>query len=563
MVDRFRQFFVREIRGLHEAAYVLGVFAIASQLLGFVRDRLLAGTFGAGAELDVYYTAFRIPDFLYVTISSLVSVSVLVPFIIDRAKQDNALARRFISSVFTAFTIGMLVVGGIAFLAMPTLIKAFFFEIYAGPYGEECIAMARVLLLSPLLLGVSNLFGSIAQAHRRFVLYALSPVAYNAGIVAGILWLYPRFGLLGLAFGVAIGAFLHVLVQLPAMTQDSLVPRLIRNVDWKAVGKVILVSVPRTGALAASQLSILVCLSIASTVSVGSISVFTLAFNLQSVPMSIVGVSYSLAAFPVLAALFANGQRKEFVEQLSVAARHIIFWSLPVAVLFLVLRAQIVRTVLGTGAFSWGDTRLTAACLALFAVSVLAQSLVVLFTRAYYCAGRTTRPLTVNLVAAAITIVGSIGLIAMFEAMPWTLQALESFFRIEGVPGSAVIAIPLSYSLGALINAAVLWVSFERENRGFSADIWRPAVEGLLGALVMGYVAYLTLNATSDAFDPSKTMGVFLHGLTAGITGIIAGAAALWVVGNAEIRDVGSTLRKRVWRVRPVVDQTVDEHVVS
>jgi putative peptidoglycan lipid II flippase len=94
MVKKFFNFFNKEINGLHEAAYLLGFFAFLSQLLALVRDRLLASTFGAGRDLDIYYSAFRIPDFIFVTVASLVAISVLVPFIIEKINGSLAEARK-------------------------------------------------------------------------------------------------------------------------------------------------------------------------------------------------------------------------------------------------------------------------------------------------------------------------------------------------------------------------------------------------------------------------------------------------------------------------------------
>ena len=138
-------------------------------------------------------------------------------------------------------------------------------------------------------------------------------------------------------------------------------------------------------------------MAIASTLEEGSVSIFNFSYNLQSVPIVIIGVSYSVAAFPSLIKFFSSGNREGFISQIGDAARVIIFWSLPITFLFIVLRAQIVRVLLGSGAFSWSDTRLTAAMLAIFAVSLIAQNLLPLLIRGYYAAGNTRRPLLVNL----------------------------------------------------------------------------------------------------------------------------------------------------------------------
>ena len=102
MVKKFLTFLGRESGGLHEAAYLLAAFAFLSQILGLVRDRLLAHNFGAGLDLDLYYAAFRIPDFLFVSIASLVSVSVLIPLLVERI-DDKEKSRIFVNNVFSFF----------------------------------------------------------------------------------------------------------------------------------------------------------------------------------------------------------------------------------------------------------------------------------------------------------------------------------------------------------------------------------------------------------------------------------------------------------------------------
>src|SRR3990167_10365171 len=103
MVKRFLNMLNIEVAGLHQAAYLLGFFAICSQVLALVRDRILASQFGAGNTLDLYYSAFRIPDILFVTVASIVSVSVLIPFLIERFEKGEAEAKEFVDNVFSFF----------------------------------------------------------------------------------------------------------------------------------------------------------------------------------------------------------------------------------------------------------------------------------------------------------------------------------------------------------------------------------------------------------------------------------------------------------------------------
>lgn len=561
MVKKLFKFFEREISGLHEAAYLLGAFALLSQLLGFLRDRLLAARFGAGEELDMYFAAFRVPDLIFIFGASLVSLSVLIPFLSRKLAEGRETARAFLDRIFSAFFVLLAAVSGVAwFLAEP--LTSALFPGFSEPARETATALTRIMLLQPLLLGVSNLYASVTQLERRFFVYAVSPVLYNAGIIAGILFFYPLFGLAGLAWGVVLGAALHLLIQVPVVARSSLLPRPTARIRFPELGEVVRVSLPRTLALSAQNLSVLVLTSLGSALGVGSIAVFNFAWNLQSVPLSLVGASYSLAAFPTLARLWSDGNREKFLETLSAAVRHILFWSFPALALFVVLRAQIVRTVLGAGAFDWNDTRLVAASLALFAVSVVAQSLLLLFTRAYYAAGKTRTPLFVSIGGAFCTVLFAFLFAKLFAAAPLFRFFVESLLRVSDMTGTAVLALPLAYSLGTIASAVVLWVSFSRQftphldAREHGAGCARLSTalrtfgESFSASVIMGFVAYLLLNVFDDIFNIRTTLGIFSQGLFAGLGGVAAGAAVLYLLGNVEIREVWRTLHHKIWRAK-------------
>src|SRR3989344_3022937 len=215
MVKKVFHILNREISGLHEAAYLLGAFAIGSQVLALFRDRLFAYTFGANRLLDLYYAAFRIPDFIFVSIASMVSVSVLVPFFIDKLKEGDGSGKHFIDNSFSVFFVSIILVSLVAFIFIPFLIPYVFPGFDSEPLKTHLVTLSRIMLLSPIFLGLSNFLASITQIYNRFFIYALSPLLYNLGIIIGILVFYPLWGVSGLAWGVALGAALHFLVQVP------------------------------------------------------------------------------------------------------------------------------------------------------------------------------------------------------------------------------------------------------------------------------------------------------------------------------------------------------------
>lgn len=548
MVKRWFSFIGQEIRGLHEAAYLLAVFAFLSLILALIRDKLLAFTFGAGASLDVYYAAFRIPDLIFTTIGSLVSASILLPYFIEKFEGSREKGKSFFDSIFTIFFVGMIVVSSVVFILAPYIVPFVMPGFKNSQALGELILSMRIMLLSPFFLGLSNLFSSLTQMRYRFLVYAFSPVFYNAGIICGVIFGYPIFGIAGLAVGVAVGAFLHMGIQIPFMIHERLLPVFTLKIHWQDIRKILLTTFPRTITLSANQLSSFVLVSIASLMVSGSISVFNFAFNLQSVPMTLIGASYSSAVFPTLSKLIFKGKIAEFKEKMIASAQHIIFWSMPLTILFIVLRAQIVRTVLGAGKFDWADTRLTAAMLAVFAFSTIGQSLIVLFVRAFYAEGKTAKPLLINVVSALVTIISGFLLFKAYFTFPIFRFFLEDLLKVSDQAGTSVLVLALAFSIGTLVNTILHWWTYEKHYSGFSRPVTSTLFHSFAASIIMGYVAFLSLRAYSLIFPLTKVWGLFLQGLCAGLTGIVVLIMVLKLLNNRELEDVITTLHKKIWK---------------
>ena len=381
------------------------------------------------------------------------------------------------------------------------------------------------------------------------MVYALSSPLYNVGIILGIVFLLPHFGIMGIAVGVLFGALMLSLTQIPLVIRDGLFPRFSFHFDWGRVKKVAKLSIPRTITMSSQQLTNLALVSFASFLGAGSISIFNLSLNLQSVPLSIIGVSYSSAIFPLLARLMGEGKREEFVDKMTSAAQHVIFWSVPLCVLFIVLRAQIVRTVLGSGQFSWSDTRLTAAALALFVVSAVGQSLILLFVRSFYAEGKTAKPLAINVMSMIFTIGIAFVLIKLFHGMPLFRDFTEALLRVGGSEDTSVLMLPLAFSLGIFLNLYLHWKSFTRDFSGFTRPVFKTAFHSLGASIIGGFVAYQSLRVFNDMFDLTTVFGVFMQGLSAGIVGAVVIVVVLILVGNRELQDVWKALHEKVWKV--------------
>ncbi len=561
MVQRVLQGMYKEVRGLHQAAYILALFTFGSQLLALVRDRLLAHTFGAGQVLDLYYTAFRIPDFLYVLFVSVLSIYVLIPFISKRTESGgDESARELMSQVFSLFVFCYVVIGCVAFVAAPAIVSYFFPGFMES--ATTLVILIRILLIQPLLLGVSSLFGIITQLEHRFILYAISPLIYNLGIIVGVLFVYPFFGIWGLAVGVVLGALGHLLVQLPVVYNSPIKPRFTLTFSLSTLREVFRISVVRALTLSLHQCVLLGFVGFASIMAVGSISVFQFAYNLQSVPLAIIGVSYSVAAFPLLAQLFAQKAYTQFGEQVMVALRHVLFWSLPAIALFIVVRAQFVRVVLGSGAFDWDDTRLTAAVFALFMLSLTAQAMHLLLVRALYAVQNTRLPFIITLISSSLALTFAFTAYVLLLTHGAFYEKLALLMRLEGVSGIEVLALPLGYSAALILHSMLMVVCARKVLRIRLRSLVRPFLQSVFAACAGGFVAYSALNHVVTFAKIDTLVSVLMQGFVAATTGFCAYLLVQYLFKNQELLEMIRSLRQRFVRGEIPVPQEEDTRAV-
>lgn len=540
---------------MHKAALLIAALSLVSQLLAIVRDKLLAHTFGAGEALDIYYAAFRIPDFLYATLSSMLAAIVFLPLFTERVSESKEKGDWFTNSVFTLFVLSATVLSGIIFVCMP-----FLAQISAPGFSpgklEELVYISRVLLLSPILLGISNLVGSLLQSTKKMLLYALAPVAYNVGIIVGVLFLAPVFGIRGVVYGVVIGTILHIFVQLPALRSENIRLRFTKAIDWLSVRVLVNTALPRVATLGLMQLSQLYLVSIATTLAVGSVAVFTFAFNVQTVPLSLIGVSYSVAAFPLFVQLFQKNDLEGLWGSVISAMRHIIFWSIPVICFAVVLRAHIVRILYGSGEFTWTDTRLTAAVFALMIISLAAQGLSLIFMRTLYAMKYSYLPLVGQVGALLMTFVVSWLGFKVWDQYPMFQYFLEALFRVEGIEGTSVMVIGLAHALSAMTLTVFLWIFVHNAIPFARSSVCRRVFIHSLGASLVGAsVCYWVLVYLTPVISLDTFWGVAIHAVSGAFFGGLAWFGILYILGSIELREFVHALKKRFWNTEVVQEE--------
>lgn len=531
--------FNKQINSITIAAVLVASSSFVSKLLGVFRDRILADRFGAGSTLDAYYAAFRIPDLMFnLLVLGALSAGFIPVFtgLIKKMKCDdkvcspvseNKEAWDLVSNILNMIVIvmGLLSVLGIIF-ALPLM------DLVAPGFSPEMkqltAGFTRIMFLSPIFLGVSSILSGVLQSFKRFFVYSLAPVFYNVGIIAGAIFLVPFLGPVGLAWGVAAGAAMHMLIQLPAALRLGFRYKPILNIGDKNLRKLIRMMAPRTMSLAVVQTNLLVITVIASSLASGSLAVFNLANNLQSFPISIFGVSFAIAAFPTLSRL--AGDKKNMISNFSNTFRQILFFIVPSTVMLITLRAQIIRVILGTGKFDWTDTVLTMEAMGAFALSLFAQATIPLLIRVFYAEKDSKTPFFIGAFAVGINIVLSLVL----------------------APRMGVVGLALAFSISNIINFVILWLKLHLVFGTMDEErILISTAKFSMAAIAAGFTIQIMKLAIWPFIDMSRFLGVLTQGAVAGSLGLTAYFFVCFLLRSEEMFSFWGSLKRRVFKVKP------------
>lgn len=522
------------------AAFIITVAGLASRALGLLRDRFLASTFGAGDILDVYYAAFRVPDLIYNLLILGALSAAFIPVFTGLVSKDKKEEAWRVANGILNLSIFFIIIISIIFAIFAPWIMKLITPGFSAEKMEIAVSFTRIMFLSPLFLGISGIFGGILTSFKRFLAYAVAPIMYNAGIIMGILVLVPMLGPIGLAWGVVIGAMLHMLIQYPAARHLGFRHQgvLFDAFRDSAVRKILKLMLPRMLGIAVSQVSLLVITIFASTLAAGSLAIFTFAHNLQGVPLGLVGVSFSIAVFPVLSAYAARGEKENFVKAFSETFRQILFFVIPISIFMLVLRAQLVRVVLGAGKFDWQDTILTFECLGVFALSLFAQSVVQLLARAFYALQDTKTPFYIALVTEAINII--------------TMILLISRFKILGL----VIAFSFASIVQMFLLLFVLRTRFENLD---DKNIIKSITKIGLASFVAGVGIQLSKYGVEFIIENNTFLGVFAQLAVSSLIGLIIFISICHILKLEEYLRFKNALTRKLFKVKEVIIESTDE----
>lgn len=500
------------------SAYILMVTTILAKILGLVRDRLLAHVFTPD-KIDIFWAAFRLPDMIFQIIIlgalSVAFIPVFTEHMQNKGKEDAFETARSVLFVFLLIFIFAMIV---LYIFAKPLVATFIAPGFDADRQASVVELTRVILFGQVLLVIGSFFIGILQSFRRFIIPSLAPVVYNLGIIIGVIFLSTPFGIKGAAFGVVIGAFLHALIQIPAVYSMGFKLTFPLKFFNKGVKEIVHLMSIRTLGLAAEQINETVGLNLASFAAVGSYTYLTFAQHLQIVPIGLFGANLAIAALPVLAMERAKGKIDEFKITLLTTLHQILFLTLPATAILIIIRIPLVRLIFGASQFDWSATVLTGSTLAYLAIGLGAQSVALLFIRGFYALKDTKTPVMISFAVVALNILLSVYFISYLKLEVWSIG--------------------LANSIAALLSAFLLFWSLHFKIGKFDLkDVFIPFGKMLMASIIMGAALYIPIKLLDAVIvDTTKTVGlIFLTG-TASFFAISVYIFLVWFLKVRELQ---------------------------
>ncbi len=513
-------------RGVGANAAIVAAAFVLSRMLGLIREILIAARFGTGPDYDAYVAAFRIPDLLFLVVMSGAFGSAFIPVFGGLlARGDHARAWRLANTVLTLALVVLAVASLLTFLLAGWLIRTLVAPGLAPPQQDLAADLTRLLLLSPLLLGLGAAGKGMLEAQNAFAVAAFAPVLYNLGIILGALFLAPSYGPFGLAIGVIGGALGHAGIQFLDLLRRGwrFVPTL--DLRTEGLGQVGRLMAPRILGQAAFQVNMIVMTNFASRLGERHVSALNYAFQLFMLPHGVLALSLSTVIFPLMARQFAVGDLSGMSRTFQQALSPLLFLTIPATLGLLLFRTSIVQVLFQFGAFSATSTELVAAALGYFALGLVAFAVVEAVTRVYYAMQDTLTPV----LAAVTTIAANI-------ALSWLLT-----------PSLGHRGLALSLSLTTTLEMAILLLVLRRRLVGLGTGLFGSLARMLAAGAAMALAGWWLAGPLARATDP--TAGRSLSQLLAFAYTLLTVAACYFVtarsLGVAEPHQFLQRLRGR------------------
>lgn len=541
-------------RFLSSSLLVMAAFLL-SKVVGLLRDRAIAARFGAGAELDAYVAAFKIPDLLFTVFAGGALISAFLPVFAEAlagagggpaepppeegpesassaSASSAATSTRsgstspkaptdpwfLASAVANWVALATAVLGGLAALFAEPLVRHVVAPSFDPAQAAQTAELMRIVLLSTLIFAVSGLQMGILNAYHHFLTPALAPILYNLGIWAGALWLAPRLGIHGLAWGVVLGAVGHLVIKLPPLLSRGY--RWLPVLAWAdpALRLVFILMLPRMLALGTVRAMDLFNVRLGSGLPPGSLSAFNYAWLISQMPQTLLGTAIATVAFPALAGLAARGDLSGLRDVARKALAIMFALALPASVALWILGGSAIDLLLRTGRFDAAAAGLTLGALQMFALGLAGHVTLEIVARLYYARKDTWTPLWMAVLALVVNV-----LLAL-----WWIGPLQ----VRGLALANSVAITAEVLLGlALLQRSLGGLQL----RAMALDLARTG----LAAATMGLAMTLALQTgTVDTvagllgrLGPLGSSPALAEGLAGLVIGSVVGGAVYLALG--------------------------------
>src|SRR3989344_5341816 len=507
--------FKKKQEDILSAAFVIAFSVALSKILGLVRLRLLASSFGDDIHLlDSLIAAQSLPDaifevFIFGSIA-LAFIPVLSQYIAhDKLDKAWELSNKMITLGLVVFLVFLLIIFLFADFIAPLLAPG---VIERDPTTQSQIAkLLRIMIFAQAFFVISIFITGILQSFQRFLVPALASIFYNLGIIISIIFLVPVFGIYAAAIGMVLGALLHLVIQLPLAQSFGFKFRPNFNFRNKEVLEMLSLMWPRSITIGLTRLSEIINTALASLTVVGSIVALNFAQVLQIVPISFFGTSIAQAAFAFLSIEYNKGRKNQFKKLFTQSLHQILFLVLPIAAILAVLRVPTVRLFFGAPDLPWETTVLTSRTLLAFSVGIAAQAANLLLIRGFHATRDSVTPLKVSSVTTVVNVILSLVLILILH--------------------KSIIWLALSFSLTNTLAALVMLYLLDNKLGGFAQK------ELLIPIFKMGFISFLTAIALyipmklldQLVFDTTRNVGLILLTSTATAVGLIVYISLSWI----------------------------------
>ncbi|MGI8703411.1 MAG: murein biosynthesis integral membrane protein MurJ [Candidatus Limnocylindrales bacterium] len=473
-------------RTLAAAGLIVTAAFFVSRLLGWLRIVVISTIYGAGADLDSYFAAFRIPDAIFQLVAAGALSSALIPVLSGLVSSgDERSAWAVVSTVVNLMLIALLGLSVVMAIGAPVIIPIVT-PGFDTVQTELTVRLSRIMLLSPILLAVGAVATSVLNTYGRFASAALAPLLYNGAIIVAAVLLSPVMGVEALAVGVVLGSLAHLAVQLPPVLRHRAFDYDFR-LDLKdpLARQALLLMAPRAIGLSAAQITFVVNTTLASGLFTGAIVAYNVAFTILQIPIGIIGIPLGVVLLPTMSRAVASGAVREFGSLVVRSLRLLLYVMLFVTAVAMVLRRQVVSLLFDYGNFDAAAIDTTANTLLFFLIGLAAHSMIVVLARAFYAGKDTRTPVIAALVSVAVNVVVSVATVGLL-----------------GLSGLA-----LGIAVGAWVETGILTVLLWQRNSGMALDsVGKGVAEFALGALLAAVAAFGVVRATEAmvGLEPAK-----------------------------------------------------------